>query len=178
MINNTCRYATAAANRALGLAVRAETLADEIDALHRDIRAARDEPVRRAGFRCDTAAGSIRQASAELADTADHLERIAAATKSGLPVPWGVCPEYGNTLTCAGGKTWCRETGPRSSRPRSAATSAYRLGHCPIGALVSAWPALALASSFELLMTLTRTESPASAAPALSVGRGPAHADR
>jgi hypothetical protein len=40
MINDTCRYATAAANRALGLAVRAETLADEIDALHRDIRAA------------------------------------------------------------------------------------------------------------------------------------------
>jgi outer membrane murein-binding lipoprotein Lpp len=63
------RHATAAEDRALGLAVRVAALADEIDALHRDIRAARDEPVRRAGFRCDTAAGWLRQASAELAET-------------------------------------------------------------------------------------------------------------
>ena len=31
-------------------------------------------------------------------------------------------------------------------------------GHGPIGALVSAWPALALAGSFELLMTMVRTK--------------------
>jgi hypothetical protein len=35
---------------------------------------------------------------------------------------------------------------------------AHGLGHGPIGALVSAWPALALAGSFELLMTLIRTD--------------------
>jgi hypothetical protein len=31
-------------------------------------------------------------------------------------------------------------------------------GHGPLGALVSAWPALALIGSFELLMILIRTE--------------------
>jgi hypothetical protein len=37
------------------------------------------------------------------------------------------------------------------------ANLAHGLGHGPIGALVSAWPALALAASFELLMLLVRT---------------------
>jgi hypothetical protein len=38
------------------------------------------------------------------------------------------------------------------------ANLAHGFGHGPIGAMVSAWPALALAGSFELLMTLNRTE--------------------
>ena len=38
------------------------------------------------------------------------------------------------------------------------ANLAHGLGHGPIGALVSAWPALALAGSFELLMMLIRAE--------------------
>jgi Protein of unknown function (DUF2637) len=46
------------------------------------------------------------------------------------------------------------------------ANLAHGLGHGPIGALVSAWPALALAGSFELLMTLIRPEPRASATPA------------
>jgi Protein of unknown function (DUF2637) len=46
------------------------------------------------------------------------------------------------------------------------ATIGANLAHGPIGALVSAWPALALAGSFELLMTLIRTESRASVTPA------------
>src|ERR1700742_5378858 len=33
----------------------------------------------------------------------------------------------------------------------------HGVGHGPVGALVSAWPALALVGSFELLMTLIRT---------------------
>ena len=37
------------------------------------------------------------------------------------------------------------------------ANLAHGLGHGPLGALISAWPALALAGSFELLMTLIRT---------------------
>jgi hypothetical protein len=37
------------------------------------------------------------------------------------------------------------------------ANLAHGLGHGPIGALVSAWPALALVGSFELLATLIRT---------------------
>lgn len=42
------------------------------------------------------------------------------------------------------------------------ANLAHGLGHGPIGALISAWPALALAGSFELLMTLIRSETRAS----------------
>src|SRR5713101_2383805 len=37
------------------------------------------------------------------------------------------------------------------------ANLAHGIGHGPLGALVSAWPALALAGSFELLMALVRT---------------------
>ena len=37
------------------------------------------------------------------------------------------------------------------------ANLAHGLNHGPIGALVSAWPALALVGSFELLMLLVRT---------------------
>ena len=37
------------------------------------------------------------------------------------------------------------------------ANLAHGIGHGPIGAQVSAWPALALVGSFELLMTLIRT---------------------
>jgi hypothetical protein len=106
------RQASAVVDRALGLAVRAAALADEIDALHEAIRTARDEPVRRAGFRCDSAIGLVRQASTELGDTVDLLERVSAALRPGsCPVPWGVCPEHGNTLTSAGRKTWCRAPG-------------------------------------------------------------------
>jgi hypothetical protein len=112
MINDTFLYATAAADQALGLAVHVAALADEIDALHRVIRAAGDEPVRRTGFLCDIAIGSMRQASDELQDTADHLVRIASAMQpGGCPIPWGVCPEHGNTLVSSGRKTWCRVVG-------------------------------------------------------------------
>jgi hypothetical protein len=45
------------------------------------------------------------------------------------------------------------------------ANLAHGFGHGPIGALVSAWPALALAGSFELLMTLIRTERTANVSP-------------
>jgi len=37
------------------------------------------------------------------------------------------------------------------------ANLAHGIGHGPVGALVSAWPALALVGSFELLMMLIRT---------------------
>src|ERR1035437_741450 len=50
---------------------------------------------------------------------------------------------------------WCLGAGILAT---VGANLAHGLGHGPIGALVSAWPALALAGSFELLMTLIRTE--------------------
>lgn len=51
---------------------------------------------------------------------------------------------------------WCLGAGILAT---IGANLAHGLGHGPIGALVSAWPALALAGSFELLMTLIRSES-------------------
>jgi hypothetical protein len=50
---------------------------------------------------------------------------------------------------------WCLGAGIMAT---ISANMAHDLGRGPIGALVSAWPALALAGSFELLMTLIRTE--------------------
>ena len=47
---------------------------------------------------------------------------------------------------------------------------AHGVGHGPVGALVSAWPALALVASFELLMMLIRTARGARAGEA---GPGP-----
>jgi hypothetical protein len=44
------------------------------------------------------------------------------------------------------------------------ANLAHGLGHGPVGALVSAWPALALVGSFELLMLLVRTANCATSA--------------
>jgi hypothetical protein len=49
---------------------------------------------------------------------------------------------------------WCLGAGIAAT---TGANLAHGLGHGPIDALVSAWPALALAGSFELLMTLIRT---------------------
>jgi Protein of unknown function (DUF2637) len=61
---------------------------------------------------------------------------------------------------------WCLGAGILAT---VGANLAHGLGNGPIGALVSAWPALALAGSFELLMTLIRTESRASTTPVPSV---------
>jgi hypothetical protein len=53
------------------------------------------------------------------------------------------------------------------------ANLAHGLGHGPIGALVSAWPALALAGSFELFMTLIRTGHQAAVASCHPASVGP-----
>lgn len=57
---------------------------------------------------------------------------------------------------------WCLDAGILAT---ISANLAHGIGNGPIGALVSAGPALAVAGSFELLMTLVRTEPGASAAP-------------
>jgi hypothetical protein len=61
---------------------------------------------------------------------------------------------------------WCLGTGIMAT---TGANLAHGIGHGAIGALVSAWPALALAGSFELLMTLIRTGHPASGISPLAV---------
>jgi hypothetical protein len=48
------------------------------------------------------------------------------------------------------------------------ANLAHGLGHGVVGALVSAWPALALVGSYELLMALVRTEQRATAVAAFA----------
>jgi hypothetical protein len=53
---------------------------------------------------------------------------------------------------------WCLGAGIVAT---TGANLAHGLSHGPIGALISAWPAVALAGSFELLMTLIRTNQPA-----------------
>ena len=50
---------------------------------------------------------------------------------------------------------WCLGAGITAT---VGANLAHGLGHGPIGALVSAWPALALVGAFELLMLLIRVE--------------------
>jgi hypothetical protein len=55
---------------------------------------------------------------------------------------------------------WCLGAGITAT---VGANLAHGLGHGPIGALVSAWPALALAGSFEMLMILIRTGKRAAA---------------
>jgi hypothetical protein len=57
---------------------------------------------------------------------------------------------------------WCLGAGILAT---IGASLAHGLGHGPIGALVSAWPALALAGSFELLMTLIRAKARTRSAP-------------
>jgi hypothetical protein len=49
---------------------------------------------------------------------------------------------------------WCLGAGITAT---ICANVAHGIGHGPVGALVSAWPALALAGSFELLMLLIRS---------------------
>jgi hypothetical protein len=96
------------------LAAQAEALAAAITEAKEDFRAVSDDyehPVRRAGFRLDEAAGRARAVAGELQATAADLARIAARPDGSCAIPWGVCPEHGNTLTSTGGKTWCRAPG-------------------------------------------------------------------
>jgi hypothetical protein len=104
--------AVTAAAGARELAARAQDLAAAIRTYHRTLQAAGWEPVRRAGFQCDTAAGYARQAGAELLDTAARLDRVAAAAAPGTcEVGWGACPVHGATLADSGGRSWCRASG-------------------------------------------------------------------
>jgi hypothetical protein len=115
-VNRDSPSPTDLAARARELAACAQALAAAITTLYHDIRAAQDESVRRAGFRCDTARGGTQGAAGELRSTANDLDCIAASAMPGTcPVPWGVCPNHGNTLISAGGRTWCRAPGcPRT----------------------------------------------------------------
>jgi hypothetical protein len=111
-INESSRPAPAFRALLQEVMARAEVLAAEIDTLHSDMNAAGNASVRRAAFRCATATESARQAAAALRDTAADLDRIATGMLPGTcSVPWGACPEHGNTLVSSGGRSWCRSAG-------------------------------------------------------------------
>ncbi|MEU4549992.1 hypothetical protein [Nonomuraea dietziae] len=92
------------------LAARADQLAAAITALHEELRQGEDA-VSRTGFRLDDAAGWARRISGDLQETASDLARIAARPADSCAVPWGVCPEHGNTLTSTSGTTRCNAGG-------------------------------------------------------------------
>lgn len=53
----------------------------------------------------DSAVGWLGFVGTELRDTADHLDRMAAATEpEACRIPCGVCAEHGNTLTSTDAK--------------------------------------------------------------------------
>jgi hypothetical protein len=100
--------------RMRALAGQAEALAAAIDSAKEGFRAHSadyEDPVRRAGFRLDDAAGQARSIAGELQETAADLARIAARPEGSCTIPWGACPEHGNTLTSTGRKTWCTAAG-------------------------------------------------------------------
>lgn len=52
--------------------------------------------------------GWFRYVHDALHRAADDIARTRAARDPKLcGVPWGVCPDHGNTLTSSGGRTWC-----------------------------------------------------------------------
>ncbi|MER5890042.1 hypothetical protein ABT160_39985 [Streptomyces sp. NPDC001941] len=88
------------------LSAAAEALAERIEAAHAALRAA--EGTAQVGFLLDAAAGRVRDAAAALQNTSEDLARARTGRDPNLcGVPWGICPEHGNTLTVSGGKTWC-----------------------------------------------------------------------
>jgi hypothetical protein len=87
------------------------SLAATVDAMYGRMKAT-DDDVRHAGFRLAEVAATLHTAADEVAVTAGDLARVRTARDEALcGIPWGVCPEHGNTLTSSGGRSWCRQPG-------------------------------------------------------------------
>ncbi|MFK0113982.1 hypothetical protein [Streptomyces sp. NPDC091217] len=66
------------------------------------------EETRHTVFRLDDAAGQMTRVSEALENTASELARVRAVRDGSVcSVPWGVCPEHGNTLLSSGGRSRC-----------------------------------------------------------------------
>ncbi|MFJ9810705.1 hypothetical protein ACIRTB_21005 [Streptomyces sp. NPDC101158] len=95
-------------------------LAADVEGLEQrilDVRARlrANEETRDTAFRLDDAAENVRRGREALELTVGDLIRTRTARDPKLcGVPWGVCPEHGNTLRGSGGRTWC--TDPACSR--------------------------------------------------------------
>ncbi|MEU2380332.1 hypothetical protein [Streptomyces misionensis] len=67
-----------------------------------------DENTRSLTYPLQEAAADVRRARDNLSEAASALARARTARDPKLcNVPWGVCPEHGNTLRSSGGRTWC-----------------------------------------------------------------------
>ncbi|MEV6179971.1 hypothetical protein [Streptomyces sp. NPDC052015] len=90
------------------LMAEATALQGRINDVQERLRAS--EETRHTAFRLDDAAGRVAQAGEALGETASDLARTRAARDPKLcDVPWGVCPDHGNTLRGSGGRAWCTD---------------------------------------------------------------------
>ncbi|MFH9426425.1 hypothetical protein [Streptomyces sp. NPDC017529] len=86
----------------------ASALQERIRDVERRLRAS--EETRHTAFRLDDATGRLTGVSEALEKTAGELARVRAVRDGSVcAVPWGVCPEHGNTLASSGGRTRCTQ---------------------------------------------------------------------
>jgi hypothetical protein len=91
------------------LAGRADQLAADIGAVRDRMRASGDDATARAAWPLDEIGADVAAAAAGLGEAADGLARVRVAADPAIcGIPWGVCPEHGNTLASSGGQTCCR----------------------------------------------------------------------
>lgn len=91
------------------LAADTAALADRIRTVNDRMGASDDEEVRHVRYQLDHAGSTVREAAKAIEETAGDLARVRTARDPALcGVPWGVCPEHGNTLTSTDGTTYCR----------------------------------------------------------------------
>ncbi|WIX76822.1 hypothetical protein QRX50_36135 [Amycolatopsis carbonis] len=107
----TAGLPTPAQPRDLAADVRA--LRKRAVALGAAFTASADEGIRRIGYLIDDDGdGLLEGYLGDLDRAIEPLVRHRTATGPGLcGVPWGVCPEHGNTLRSSAGRTWCTATG-------------------------------------------------------------------
>lgn len=90
-------------------AAAAEALAERIDDLVTRLRAASPDEAVHGAYTLSNGASQARQTAHDLHRAASTMARTRTARGDDMcGIPWGVCPEHGNTLTSSGGQTWCR----------------------------------------------------------------------
>lgn len=90
-------------------AAQAEALADTLDYLVTRLRAANPNEVATGAYILAGSVTNARQTAHDLHQTAAAVARLRTSRGPDVcGIPWGVCPDHGNTLTTSGGETWCR----------------------------------------------------------------------
>lgn len=94
------------------LAAEAERLAEQLEQLRAGREDDDDQARRDAGFRLEEVIGVLRRdVAAQLEETAGDLARLASRPAGSCPMPSGVCPEHGPTLSQSGTECWCTAPG-------------------------------------------------------------------